>query len=67
MASPGADIPRPTDAVSGLTSGSLLMIELTSSVGRASTYLAAVGQAVLGGLVFDDESAVGIREGRERR
>ncbi len=63
----GADIPLHADVVSGLTSGSSLMIELSSSVGRASTYLASVGQSVLGDVAFADESADGIREGRERR
>jgi hypothetical protein len=64
---PGADIPLHADLILGWTSGSSLLIELSSSVGRASTYLTSVGQSVLGDLVFDDESADGIREGRERR
>jgi hypothetical protein len=67
VASPGADVPSHADVVSELTLGSLQMIELSSSVGRASTYLASVGQSVLGDVAFADESADGIREGRERR
>jgi hypothetical protein len=64
---PESEIPSHIDVVSEWTSGSSLLIEVSSSVGRASTYLAAVGDAVLGGLAFDDDSADGIREGRERR
>jgi hypothetical protein len=64
---PEAEIPLHADVVSAWTSGSAILIEVSSSVGRASTYLAAVGQAVLGDRAFEDESADGIREGRERR
>jgi hypothetical protein len=68
IATPEAEIPSRADVlVAGWTSGSSLLIELSARVGRASTYLASVGQAVLGDLAFDDESAEGIREGRERR
>lgn len=67
VAGPEGEAPIHADVVSLWTSGSLILIELTSSVGRASTYLAAVGQAVLGNQAFDDESVDGIREGRERR
>jgi hypothetical protein len=67
VAGPDPEIPRHSDVVSEWTSGSSLLIEVSASVGRASAYLAAVGEAVLGDLAFDDESAEGIREGRERR
>jgi hypothetical protein len=67
VAGPDPETPRHLDVVSEWTSGSSLLIEVSSSVGRASAYLAAVGEAVLGDLAFDDESAEGIREGRERR
>jgi hypothetical protein len=64
---PGADIPLHADVMSDWTAGNSLMIELSASMGRTSTYLASVGQSVLGDLTFSDESADGIREGRERR
>lgn len=67
VAGPEPEIHSHADVVSEWTSGSSHLIEVHSSVGRASTYLAAIGEAVLGSLAFDDDSADGIRAGRERR
>lgn len=61
------DIPYRVEAIAQMTFGSLLLVARSVSLGRSSSFLATAGDAILGGQTFDDESAIGIRQGREQR
>jgi hypothetical protein len=70
-ASPGAvpsseELPYRAEAVADLTLGSPMFVSRSFSLGRASSYLAAAGDAILGDRTFDDESVEIIREARKR-
>jgi hypothetical protein len=55
------------EVLAGVTFGSSGSIAGDVILGDASSFLAAVGDALLGGVVFDDDSADAIREARTRR
>jgi hypothetical protein len=67
VAVPDCELPYRVGAVADLTFGSFVLVARAISLGRASSYLAAAGDAILGQRTFDDESVRGIREARERR
>ncbi|HZK73734.1 MAG TPA: hypothetical protein VFD88_07015 [Clostridia bacterium] len=64
---PDGELPYRVEAVADLTFGSFVLVTRGVTLGRASSYLAAAGDSILGERTFDDESVRGIREARERR
>lgn len=63
----GGELPDPAyrvEAVAAISAGSAVAVGATVRVGRASSYLAAVGAAVLGDVQFDDDSLDAITEAR---